>query len=50
MHYQYHIPVLKNEVVENLQPDKNKVFIDCTFGAGGHTQALLERGARVIAV
>ena len=45
-----HIPVLKTEVIDFLRPNNKKTFIDCTFGAGGHTKALLEQGANVIAV
>ena len=45
-----HISVLKKEVIEFLQPEYGKIFIDCTFGAGGHTKALLDKGAKVIAI
>ncbi len=45
-----HISVLKKEVIDFLQPSSGKIFIDCTFGAGGHTRALLENGAKVIAI
>jgi 16S rRNA (cytosine1402-N4)-methyltransferase len=38
-----HIPVLKNEVIECLDPKANENFIDCTIGAGGHSFALLEK-------
>ncbi|MCK4354934.1 16S rRNA (cytosine(1402)-N(4))-methyltransferase RsmH [Candidatus Parcubacteria bacterium] len=38
-----HIPVLKNEVIEYLEPKENENFIDCTIGAGGHTLAILEK-------
>jgi len=38
-----HIPVLKKEVLEYLDPQKNENFIDCTLGEGGHTFAILER-------
>ena len=48
--YLYHTPVLKNEVLDFLQPKEGEIFIDCTFGAGGHTRAILECGAKVIAV
>ena len=47
---QQHISVLKKEVIEYLQPSNGKIFIDCTFGAGGHTKAMLEAGAKVIAI
>ncbi|KPJ57078.1 hypothetical protein AMJ49_02820 [Parcubacteria bacterium DG_74_2] len=39
----YHIPVLKNEVLEYLNPKPDKNFIDCTIGGGGHTKAILEK-------
>ncbi|MFH1837947.1 MAG: 16S rRNA (cytosine(1402)-N(4))-methyltransferase RsmH [Candidatus Kuenenbacteria bacterium] len=38
-----HIPVLLNEVIENLNIQSNQNFIDCTFGSGGHTMAILEK-------
>jgi 16S rRNA (cytosine1402-N4)-methyltransferase len=38
-----HIPVLKNEVIEYLDPHANENFIDCTIGAGGHSLAILEK-------
>lgn len=38
-----HIPVLQKEVLEYLGPKPNENFIDCTFGEGGHTAAILER-------
>ena len=47
---QLHVPVLKEEVVDFLNPSSGGVFIDCTFGAGGHTEALLQHGAKVIAI
>ena len=47
---QEHISVLKEEVINILNPEQGKTFIDCTFGAGGHTKALLEKGAKVIAI
>lgn len=42
-----HIPVLLSEVVASLTPAKDKSIIDATFGAGGYSRALLERGARI---
>ena len=38
-----HIPVLKKEVLEYLDPQRNENFIDCTLGEGGHAFAVLER-------
>ncbi|XP_022082946.1 probable methyltransferase-like protein 15 isoform X2 [Acanthaster planci] len=40
-----HIPVMKEEILEALSPQDTQVFIDMTFGAGGHTRALLDHGA-----
>lgn len=37
-----HIPVLLNEVMEILKPQKGEFFIDGTFGAGGHSEKILE--------
>lgn len=39
---QRHIPVLVPEVLHYLDPGRDKVYLDVTFGAGGHTRALLE--------
>ncbi len=36
--------------MEMLQPAPGRTVIDATFGRGGHTRALLGRGARVIAL
>lgn len=38
-----HIPVLKNEVIQYLDPKANENFIDCTIGQGGHTMAILDK-------
>src|SRR5262245_37321687 len=40
-----HRAVLLNEALSYLDPLPGTKFIDATFGAGGHTQALLERTA-----
>jgi 16S rRNA (cytosine1402-N4)-methyltransferase len=40
-----HVAVLLNEALSYLDPQPGRRFIDATFGAGGHTQALLERTA-----
>jgi 16S rRNA (cytosine1402-N4)-methyltransferase len=39
----YHIPVLLNEVIENLSIQPHGTYVDCTFGGGGHSRAVLQR-------
>lgn len=46
----YHKPVLLPEILEWLDPQQGKTFLDGTAGGGGHTRAFAERGAHVIAV
>lgn len=46
-----HTSVLKKETLEIISPKDGEVYIDATFGAGGHTRALLEAAdCQVIAV
>ncbi len=37
-----HKPVMLPEVLRNLAPKKNEVYLDATFGAGGYSRAILE--------
>lgn len=46
----YHAPVLLAEVIQLLQPAPGKLFFDGTLGGGGHSEALLQHGARVVAM
>ncbi len=39
----YHIPVLLNEVIENLNIKPDGIYVDGTFGGGGHSKAILQR-------
>lgn len=39
----YHVPVLLQESVEALQIDPAGVYVDCTFGGGGHSREILSR-------
>lgn len=38
-----HITVLLHEAVEALNQDPDGLYVDCTFGRGGHTKLLLEQ-------
>ena len=45
-----HIPVLLAEVIAAMRPAPGEVHVDGTFGAGGYSAALLDAGAKVIAI
>ncbi len=45
-----HIPVLLSESISYLKPDSKSVIVDGTFGLGGHSIAILEKGAYVIGI
>ncbi|MDX1501831.1 MAG: 16S rRNA (cytosine(1402)-N(4))-methyltransferase RsmH [Thermoanaerobaculia bacterium] len=47
-----HEPVLVDECLHWLQPERGGWFVDCTVGPGGHAERLLERapGARLVAI
>ena len=45
-----HVPVMLKEAMEALEPRRGGLYVDGTFGAGGYARALLDRGARVIAL
>jgi 16S rRNA (cytosine1402-N4)-methyltransferase len=48
----YHAPVMVEEVMGFLRPERGGTFLDGTLGGGGHAEALLQRGpdARLIGV
>ena len=38
-----HIPVLLDHSIDQLITDPNGIYVDCTFGRGGHSKKILER-------
>ncbi|WKD87219.1 16S rRNA (cytosine(1402)-N(4))-methyltransferase RsmH [Candidatus Karelsulcia muelleri] len=40
---EYHIPVLLDEILSFLVKEKNGIYIDTTFGGGGHSLSLLNK-------
>ena len=53
VHGHAHTPVLLAEVIDGLQVLADGIYLDCTFGRGGHTRALLEKlgpRGRVLAI
>lgn len=42
-----HIPVMLNETLEHLKPCDDEIYIDMTFGAGGHTRKILDSAENV---
>lgn len=47
-----HLPVLLEQTIAALQPERGGWFVDATVGGGGHAEALLEAGpdVRLIAI
>jgi 16S rRNA (cytosine1402-N4)-methyltransferase len=39
----YHIPVLLNNCIDGLNLKADGVYVDATFGGGGHSKAILEK-------
>jgi len=46
-----HVPVMRAEMLEALKPKDGEIHVDCTFGAGGYSRAILEAAdTRVYAI
>jgi len=46
-----HYPVMLNQVLSIISPQHGGTFIDCTFGGGGYSQAILKySGTKVFAI
>lgn len=48
----YHVPVLLNETIDQLSINASGIYVDCTFGGGGHSREILKHlgaGGRLIA-
>ena len=39
----YHVPVMMQEVIDGLKIDPSGVYVDCTFGGGGHSNSILKQ-------
>ena len=39
----YHVPVLLHEVIDGLRIIPSGIYVDCTFGGGGHSKMILEQ-------
>lgn len=46
----YHTSVLLQEVIELLDIESGKKYIDATLGGGGHTERILKRGGIVLGI
>jgi 16S rRNA (cytosine1402-N4)-methyltransferase len=43
-----HLPVMVDEAMRFLEPQRGGTYVDCTVGLGGHTRALLDGGADAV--
>ena len=46
-----HFPVMLSEIIKISSPDNGGIFVDCTFGGGGYSKAILKfEDTKVIAI
>ena len=49
--YKKHFPVMLKEVLEALNPEDDKLYVDATFGNGGYSEAILQKAnCKVVAL
>lgn len=46
----YHVPIMRDRIVELLRIKRGGLYLDATLGGGGHSQAILDAGGRVVAI
>lgn len=46
----FHQPVLLNKVVDLLNIKPGEIYVDATLGGGGHAEAILKQGGRVLGI
>ena len=39
----FHSPVFLNESIDNLDIKEDGVYVDCTYGRGGHSKKILSK-------
>ena len=39
----YHVPVMLHEAVDGLSVKPSGIYVDCTFGGGGHSREILKK-------
>jgi len=47
----YHTPVLLKECIDGLKIDPDGIYVDLTFGSGGHSKEILKKikGGKLVA-
>ncbi len=45
-----HTPVLLNDAIDGINVKSGGLYIDATFGEGGYTKEILDRGGKVLAI